>query len=50
MCLKNAVNHIKQLKNIDIDNNEPKKPRKPTLKQMFFNITSKKNTKKNTKK
>ena len=58
MYLRKTNNVIKSLKNIpnEDDIKQPRKPRKPTLKQMFFDIPklnknkTKNKTKNNTKK
>ena len=53
MYLRKTNNILKSLKNIpnEDDIKQPSKPRKPTLKQMFFDIPkSNKNKTKNTKK
>lgn len=53
MFLRKTNNIIKSLKNIpnEDDIKQPRKPRKPTLKQIFFDLPKSKNkTKNNTKK
>lgn len=49
MFLRKTSNIIKSLRNIpnEDDIKQPRKPRKPTLKQMFFDINHTKNKSKN---